>query len=262
MTDTCVEVNFPFGIQVSGSAGKPSQTFDPLGQLMIQLNGTLAGFAPVLRVVDAMKAIVDAIASIPSCIATLSPQKLIAKLEAVQAKLSVLLNVLPPASIPPLLRDIVSVLVMYLSGMRDMLASVQTSASLSAGLDTSALELELQGELEAAAELRGIAATSLQDNVSALATLSAQSCPYNHLIGTLKVVADLAGLPSPPTIPDFGGGAGASVDGGGTSADLVVTLNVSISVLDDAIRLLGLIQNVVGIAAFGGSASAALSVTV
>lgn len=251
VTATCVEVNFPFGIQMAGSATTPSVANDPLRALMINLHGVLAAFAPIMKIVDFAKSIVDALLAIPSCITKLSPGPLLDKLNDVQKKLNALLSILPPASVPVMVRDTVSTLVLYLGGVRGMLASLRASVNLSAGLASQADALEAAGALDAANELRGIVGSALQDHASALASLAAQSCPYNHLAKTLGTFTALVHLPSIPAVPDFG------MDGGSISTpqDLLDGLDAAIGAMDTGIKALGVIQNVVGVASFGGSAA-------
>jgi hypothetical protein len=248
---TCVEVNFPFGIQLSGAAVTPSVANDPLRLLLADLNGVLAGFAPILKIVDFVKTLTDAINAIPSCITQLSPSPLTSKLEEVAKKLSGLLSILPPASVPFMIRDSMSLIVLFLGGQRGMLLSLRGSITIAASLSVTADDLAAAGNLDAANELRAIVNASVQDSVSATAQLAAQSCPYNHIAKTIATVAALVKLPAPPQIPDFSAGGGTI----STPQDMLNALDTAIDAMSAGIEAVGLVQKVVGVAAFGGAAA-------
>lgn len=199
----CVSLNLPFGMAVSGSAvANPGITFDPMRQLLGNLNSVLTPFMPIFKIVGFAKDVTDCLKAIPDCIAQLSPKPLISKLAKVVQDIDELLGVLPQTSVPVMLRDLIGALVTYLRGIQSQILGLQVHASVIANLSATANTYQSSNP-DAYEELNGIVVAAMADGASYIGTLDAQSCAFNELCRTFKIVADLLGLPAPPILACF-----------------------------------------------------------
>jgi hypothetical protein len=229
----CVSLRLPFGIQVSGaSSATPGLTFDPMRALLVNLNGVLAPFMPIFKIVGFAKDVTDAIKAIPDCITNLNPSPLVQKLVKVAADVEELLEVLPQASVPVMLRDLVGLLIVYLEGVRSQLQGLEIQARVAVSLMATAAPLQTTNP-DAYAELTGIAGACVTDGTDVMTALDAQSCPYNALAKTIAAVADLIGLPAPPLLPCFNVSANLSPSAYNAALETAISaLDLALSVLE------------------------------
>lgn len=242
----CVSLNLPFGMALTGSsAAQPGLTFDPMRTFLVQLNGVLTPFMPIFKIVGFAKDVLDALNAIPSCITKLSPAPLVQKMVKVAADIDELLGVLPPASVPVMLRDLLGALILFLSGVQSQLRGLQVQAQLVANLQSTADAIQSTNP-DGYAELTAIVAASIADGTTNVSILDSQSCAYNELCKTIKIVAELVGLPAPPLLGCFNFGADLS------PAAYNAAITAAVEAINVALALLGVLAD-----AFGGATAPA-----
>jgi len=236
----CVQLHMPFGVQLSGSAiATPGLTFDPMRAFLGQLNGVLLPFMPIFKIVGFAKDVVDALNSIPDCITQLSPKPLIEKMVKVAQDIEQLLEVLPQASVPVMLRDLLGAMITFLSGILSQLTGLQQGLTITLRVETAANAVQ-DSNPDAYAELNGIVVASLADQETVMNTLDAQSCAFNELAKTFAAVAALINAPIPPLLPCFNFSAGGSV------APQLAALNAAIAAITAAIDVLEALGDALG----------------
>lgn len=240
----CVTMRLPLGVQMTGSSvANPGMNFDPMRSLLGNLNSVLMPFMPIFKIVGFANDVTDCLKAIPDCISKLSPAPLVSKLAKVVQDIEELLGVLPQASVPVMLRDLIGALIGYLRGVQSQILGLRAQARICVGLYVLAQGYQ-ETNPDAYAELTGITSATVADGAGYVSTLDAQSCAFNELARTFKTVASLIGAPAPPLLPCFN-----------FSADLLPAaydqaLEAAAQALEDAIDVL------LGIAAVLGGATA------
>ena len=114
-------MTFPGGAelcaQLSGSI-VPS-TSELARQAFGMINAALAPLAPVFNIIDLGTTIVDCVSAIPDAILNLDPTGLIECAPNMIEALNKVLSMVPQLSIPVMIRDILSVIIMFLEGLRN-----------------------------------------------------------------------------------------------------------------------------------------------
>ncbi len=228
----CVSLSLPFGMSMTGSSvSNPSLNFDPMRALLGNLNGVLTPFMPIFKIVGFAGDVKAALDSIPDCITQLSPKPLVSKLAKVAKDIDELLGVLPQTSVPVMMRGLLGALITYLRGVQAQILGLRVTARLAINLQNAADGYQ-QTNPDAYAELSGIAAAAVSDGAGFVGALDAQSCAFNELCRSIKIVASLVNLPAPPLLPCFNFSANLSptaYDGALSAA--AAALEVAIDVL-------------------------------
>ena len=176
------------------------QPGDVTAKLLAQVNAALAPIVPLLDIIDVLltvKAVLDAVLS-------LSPPKISAKISLLVPKLNKLLRLVPPTSLLVPLKQIVTVLIVFLQSMRlQLLAIIEAQAKI----DLGGARAASLGAVHLAASL-ACAQANLDLQFRAL---KGQGAPLNRLVGTLNLFSDLAGTPKIPLLVDLGASASVAV---------------------------------------------------
>jgi hypothetical protein len=239
-TGGCVSLTLPFGMSTGGTASStPGLHFDPMRGLLSNFSTVLAPFMPIFKIIGFAKDITDCVKAIPDCITQLSPKPLVDKLAKVVADIDQLLEVLPPLSVPVMLRDLIGALITALEGLQSQIEGLMALGRISANLEVTADSL-LDSDPDAAGALTAIVQASIGDSTSMVATLDSQQCAFNTLIGAIINLCALLGLPVPPLLPCFGGASFS------TAVDLLAGLQVVDDAIGDVIALLSDLAEILG----------------
>lgn len=204
-----------------------------VANLLGQANAALAPLAPIFQILDVIMSIVDVLKAIPDSLGPPpDPSAVVKALAKLAKKVAVLVKLLPPVSIPALIKSLLNVLIVGLQGLREQLvAQIAAEARIDAGQAKIDALMALPGGagLEIAAALQ-INLDCANANVQAAAAANlATAGPLNRLIGVINIVAGLAGLGSIGTL-SFAGNAEA------TLAPLDASIH-ALGVVKDAIPL-------------------------
>ena len=201
---------------------------DPAGiarGLMSQFNAALAPLQPIFNLLDVvialkecMEAVVDSFGPPPD------PTKLLECIPNLIEKVNAILKLLPPVSVPFAVKSLLSVLIVYLQGLKQELQAAIISAARIANAQTRAADLNnirLQAIADCAEDAFDISIVNMNESVK----------PLSRLILTLNVVMELAGLPC-IQIP---------------LAGISAAVATSLLPIDAAIDLLTIVRDAIGI---------------
>lgn len=192
-------ITFPGGTTVCAQfgyeLGDPSEI---VRSLFAQVNGALAPLTPIFDIIDLAKKLVDCVKAIPDVVGPPpNPQKLEDCLPGLLEALDKLLHLLPPLSVPKLVKDIISAIVMGLLGLKLQLrALIQQSVRILA-LATKAAKpgnVVLNSILDCAKGNFDAQMQNLNDSIA----------PLNRLLGVVNLLLELANLPKLPELDDLG----------------------------------------------------------
>lgn len=190
-----------------------------VAQLLAQANAALAPLVPIFRIIEVALALVDFIQAVPGLV--LNPSKLLAAIEKLLVKISVVGSLIPQLTIPRTIKTLLEVLIAYLTAMRGQLVAlvqqntrIDLAAELAVRLGGSALDVSVE-------------CARVSVNVQ-LDAINQGLRPLNELLGLVNLLAGLAGLPKVPTALDLGVDPGAAL----------VPLDAAISALTTLRRLI------------------------
>jgi hypothetical protein len=187
-----------------------------LGQAMT----AMAPLVPLFRIMDTILALKDFAAAVPEAVTTFDPSGLVDALGRVSSTADALAQFVPALSVPLLMRDILTVLVRYLSSIETDLDSIQVQITAAAAAELGADTVESESPGTAAALRNTAACTAACVAVAAedrLAAVTAAMGPMASLLQLVGILAGIAGLPVPPGF-DLDGSSVESVLAGVTSA--------------------------------------------
>lgn len=219
--ELCIE--FPGGAKICASAGV--ELGDPgeiVKNLLAQVNTALAPLQPFFNILDVLKAMLDCIKAIPDALGPPpDPSAIIGCIPGLIKAVDKLLAMLPPLSIPIMVKSILRVIIEGLKGLRAKLLAMIRHAEriLAAGL--------------AAAELGNVQLQLVVDCASGnldaqFENMNAGFAPLNRLIGLLNVLLDLAGLDCIPALSGL-------LD---ISEDALAPLDATIALLEQLLALI------------------------
>lgn len=187
-------VTFPGGATICAQMGLEIGDLGEITSSMLaQLNTALAPLVPFLNVIDVIKAIVDCIQAIPDCLSPPSPTPLLNCIPNLIEKLNKILELVPPFPIFKLVKGILNVIILGLTGLRARLVAImrQIERILAAGLKAQAVgNLALQVVVDCA-----------NGNMDAkLENLNAQFEPLNRLLGLVNLLLELIGVDCIPAL--------------------------------------------------------------
>ena len=181
---------FPFGVSLDIEYNGLPIPADFVAGIIARANAALLPFVPIFDLIDAilsLKAVLEAIKS-------LNPYKIAEALEAWLKVIDTLKGGIPQIAIPLFLKDAVYVLIQFLVALRDDLAAIIESQ----------VGIDLAGEratLLASADLQAVVDCSQANLDFQLAALQESNAkPLARFIGLVNLFADLAGLPTIPSI--------------------------------------------------------------
>lgn len=190
-------------VPIVGGATLCAQTGFDLGDpgdisrsLLAQINSALTPLQPFFNTVDVIQAIIDCVQAIPDAIGPPpDPSAIVRCIPGLVEKLNKLLALLPPVSVPAMVKAVLDVVIQTLLAVRGDLAAFieeQTAILSAATLAAELGNVELQTVCECA-----------QSNLDILlVNKNASIAPLNRLLGVVNLLLELAGL---PCIPALGG---------------------------------------------------------
>lgn len=164
---------------------------DPAGMvrgLMAQVNAGLAPLAPIFNLIDVLLAIKQCVDATGDAISELNPAKLFECIPNLVEKINQMLKLLPPVSIPFMVKSLLTALIVFLEGLKQDLRAAILAAARAAN---TALR---------AAELNNIRLQAIADCAEAsfeieLVNFNESAKPLSRLILVLNVFLELAQLP-------------------------------------------------------------------
>lgn len=216
------------GISVQGAA-------DVGPQILASVNAALMPLQPIFNIIDLLIVIVEFAQAVPDAITSLDPSKIVAVIPKLKKKLDKLLAMIPPLSIPRFIRSILTVIIVFLRGLKASLVAV---VNLEARIDLGRVRV---GELQALAASGAIAIdVSLELDASMLcasgtasamfAGMAQGAAPLDSLLGIVRAFVELVGLPVEiPVMGNLGASATVAVDA--VDALVVVLTNVRAAIV-------------------------------
>lgn len=229
-----LEIKLPGGVSIKPKLdfGSLPDTTIVVGSLLRELNPALTPLVPIFRVIDLAMSLVNFAKAVPDSLGPPpDPTKISSALEAVVEKAGFLAQLLPPLSVPVLMKGILGAVIGGLDALKVTLASL---VKVGAGINTAAnlrdLLLNGDGTPGSANVAAGLAMQASVDCSQANFELQLQAtavamAPIASLLSLLKLFASIAGLPV--NIPDL------TLDLSGS-----VSIGASLPVIDDFIKLL------------------------
>lgn len=208
---------FPGGVDLQIAGPGIPNPGDVVGKLLGPINAALAPLVPVFNIIDVLfsiKAVLDAVAS-------LDPIKISAALPDLMVKLDKLKMIMPQFSIPILIKSLITILIVYLVGLR---AELQAIIDAQARIDLAVTQAQVLG-----APLLGEIALCAQGNIRVqLSAMRNNGAPLNRLVAIINRFAKMANLPTIPLLTDLGDDAEQALVPLDETIKALVTLRASI----------------------------------
>lgn len=209
LTELCIELSsgpgelcltFPGGVQICAQAGYDiGDPGDITASLFAQLNSALAPMGMLFTVIDVVKGIFDCVKAIPDCLGPPpDPSKLANCLPDLAKKVSALLKLLPPFSIPVLVGGLIDVVITALTGLK-----IRITALLAKQLKISSSSL-IAAKMGAGVQLKTAVDCATSNLSIELSNTNAGLQPLSRLLGIINLFLQLAGLPCIPPPPGLG----------------------------------------------------------
>lgn len=164
--------------------------------MFAQVNAALTPLVPLFTIMDAVSALFDCAKAVPEAITKLDVTGLLQCLPDLVEKVGKLASIFPPLSLPVTIRDILTVMIAFLEGLRSDLEGAQRQLDRIAALSTAAQQpgnTSLQAILDCA--------QSFYSKV--MEHTSNSAAPLNRLLGLLNQLLGL--IPGVQPIPCIGG---------------------------------------------------------
>lgn len=163
--------------------------------MLAQVNAALTPLTPLFNIIDAVVSIVACVQAIPDAIIKLDPSGIIQCVPEMVQKLSKLLAIIPPLSIPITIRDILAVIIAFLSGLKSDLedAKIQLNRILVA---------QLKAAQPGNSKLLDVISCAQATFDAMMAHIREGAAPLNRLIGLLNALLGL--VPGVDPIPCLG----------------------------------------------------------
>ena len=165
-------------------------------QFFAQVNAALAPLGPIFAVMDAIKATVACVTAVPEAITKLDVTGLLQCAPDMAEKLSKLLTLFPPLSIPVLVRDLISAMIVFLEGLRNDLEGAKRQAD-------RILEAATASQQPGNSSLAAIVSCAQGFYDKVMEHMSSSAAPLNRLIGVINAFLSL--IPGVQPIPCIGG---------------------------------------------------------
>jgi hypothetical protein len=177
--------------------------------LLGQLQAALAPLMPFFKMLDTILALKDLAQAIPDALGPPpDPSKLAEAVSKVLSSAESLAQLVPQLSVPILIRDLVVLLVRFLSSLETDLLAIEGAQERATEASTQADAIEAESP-DGAARLRAAATLGGALAGDQLAGLVAAAAPVVAILDIVGLLASLAGLPAPPSLSV--GGADVSV---------------------------------------------------
>jgi uncharacterized membrane protein len=202
-----LRIRLPGPIEVSGAplSSLPSQS-EVARALFGQVGAALGPFAAVFKIIEAVQAVLAVAESIPRALIGFPPDpgKITRELPKLRGAIGDLVALLPQASLPILLIDVVNALLAYINGVLtelDALAEAEANAvsarAVAAGLDAVV-------DAAAIASLEATASCIDAQVAQRIAGIEAASSSVNATVGVVNSLLAIINLPQIPTISGLG----------------------------------------------------------
>lgn len=212
-----LQLNAPPGIDVMFA-------LDVAKQILAAVNAALMPLQPIFNIIDALLVVLEFAKAVPDAITSLDPGKIFDVLPKLSAKIDKLIAIIPPLSIPVLIKAILRVVILYLTGMKAALRTIAT-AQLEVGAARARATIVASFSLEASLALGAAADCAAASAAISLSALGQGATPLNSLLGIIRGFVELVGLPVKiPTFVSLGGDA--TVAGNALDALIVVLTDV------------------------------------
>lgn len=196
-TSEAPRIRMPGGAQLSPLAGLDSgDKMVTVRDLLAQVNAALTPLMPVFNIIDAVIALKECVEAIPS-LAT-NPKALYDALQKLLSAVTGLVTVVPAASVPIMVGDIIKLLVFMLIALKfELSAMIEQSLRIERAAEKAAF----RGN-EALLSVVGKA----QQNLDATkANTKTSMAPIDRLITLINTLLDIAQVPSNIRLPTIGG---------------------------------------------------------
>lgn len=179
-------------------------------QIIVSANAALAPLMPVFAVIDVVLLLFELAEALPDAITQLSITKIKQILVKLQAKIGRLKAIIPPLSVPAMVKSLLRVVLVFLVGLRDELAAlVVFEGQINAADDeVNGLAADFPGASKQLSLSVGCARATLAAHFKGL---GAGLGPLGRTLALVNLLLDLAGLPKIPTEVSIGGTAGLSI---------------------------------------------------
>ena len=197
-----ISIQFPGGFTLEVDTGVDiANVADVATSLLGKVNAALMPLGPLFDIMDCLIAAKLVFDAIPS----LNPVKIGAAIKKFVAALVKVVGILPPLSIPILIANIVTVLLVLCEGLR---AQFKTLTIVQAKIDVGTLRadwLYVQPWGVGMAEQLRAALLCSQSNLNlAFNSIGNQAEPLNRLISIVNILCSMIGLPELPTLGALG----------------------------------------------------------
>ncbi len=189
--------------------------------MFAQINAALAPLTPIFNLIDAIAAVVACVQAVPEAITKLDVFALVQCVPDMVEKVAKLMSLIPPLSIPVTIRDILTVIIAYLSGL---VADLEDAKAQLQAIALANLKAQTPGN----AGLFGAVLCAQGLYEAGMANMAAGAEPLNRLMGILNAL--LALVPGVDPLPCLG------------SLDALPT--VVIDTLNAFIDILNIIKNI------------------
>jgi hypothetical protein len=209
-----LKIQLPGGIKLGAKASDGIPNAGAIiADIMAQINTALGPFAPIFDLIDIALVIVKVFDAVKS----LNPIKIADALVGLIKKVDIVAALVPPLSLPLMIRDFIDVLLVFLASLKaQLLVMLSAQVKLDAGFDAVA-DLQAAGDpdsLAIAAQLEA-ALNCGQANLDAMFAAQKNGAkPLNRLLALIGGLGEAVGVPALPSL-ELGGtleGAVAPID--------------------------------------------------
>lgn len=214
-------IRMPGGVQLSPLAGLDSgDKMMAVRDLIAQINTALTPLMPVFNLIDAVIALKECVEAIPS-LAT-NPKALYDALQKLITAVTGLATVIPAASVPIMVGDIIRLLIFMLIALKFELSSF---IEQSLRVDRAAVKAAMAGN----GALLIVVEKARQSLTNTQANTKTSMQPIDRLITLINTLLDIAQVPSNVRLPTIG--------------DLADDAQQALTVIDDLIEVLQAISD-------------------
>lgn len=197
-------------------------------QMFAQVNSALAPLQSIFTIIDAIKAIFDCVSALPDVITKLDITALLECAPNMLEKVSKLISLIPPLSIPVVIRDVLTTMIVFLEGLRQDLEGAKIQAD-------RILEAATAAALPGNGSLVGIVTCAQDFYTKVMSHTSASAEPFNRLIGVLNALLDM--VPGVDPLPCIGGLDGTPQVIQDTLSAFITTLTIVRNILPGGLKL-------------------------
>lgn len=197
-------------------------------QFFAQINAALAPLGSIFTVMDAIKATIACVQAVPKAITELDVTGLLECAPDMAEKLSALASIFPPLSIPVLVKDIITAIIVFLEGLRQDLEGAKLQAD-------RILEAATAAQQPGNSSLSAIVACAQAQYNKVMEHHAASAGPLNKLLGSLNMFLGM--VPGVDPLPCIGGLDGTPQVVQDTLSAFITTLTIVRNILPGGLKL-------------------------